>query len=146
MYGAIFLYKYMETILDYITTEVEKYNKPIEIEDGWNWNMREHLRRSFLYINSQFFEDNDNRYFLQGFLHKYKDWKYEKESRWIARKCGVYQFKPECLKEVYFGVEAKMDDINAFKKLLKSNALNVNVYKARISEKAYKILFDEVQL
>jgi hypothetical protein len=49
------------TIFDFITSETTKYSKPVEIEEGWSWNMREHLKRSFLYLNSQFSEDNDNR-------------------------------------------------------------------------------------
>jgi len=51
----------METIFDYITIAKEKYSKPIEIEEGWDWNMKEHLKRSFLYSNSQFEEQNDDR-------------------------------------------------------------------------------------
>lgn len=51
----------METIFDFIVKETEKYNKPVEIEEGWDWNMKEHLRRSFLYINSQFSERNEDR-------------------------------------------------------------------------------------
>lgn len=48
-------------IYEYITSSESNYLKPIEIEDGWSWNMKEHLRRSFLYKNSQFEEKNDNR-------------------------------------------------------------------------------------
>lgn len=51
----------METIFDFIVKEIAKYNKPVEIEEGWDWNMKEHLRRSFLYLNSQFEEENSNR-------------------------------------------------------------------------------------
>ena len=51
----------METIFDFITQEEEKYNKPVELADGWFWNMREHLDRSYLYLNSQFEDANDNR-------------------------------------------------------------------------------------
>ncbi len=51
----------METIFDYITAEQEKYNKEVEIEEGWSWSMKAHLKRSFLYLNSQFEEQNDNR-------------------------------------------------------------------------------------
>jgi len=51
----------METVFDYIVDQKTKYGKPVEIEEGWDWNMRDHLRRSFLYLNSQFSDDNDNR-------------------------------------------------------------------------------------
>ena len=51
----------METIFDYIVTQKEKYAQPVEIEEGWSWNMPDHLRRSFLYLNSQFEMDNENR-------------------------------------------------------------------------------------
>lgn len=49
------------TIFDFITSQVTKYSKPVEIEEGWFWNMRDHLKRSFLYLNSQFYDDNENR-------------------------------------------------------------------------------------
>lgn len=51
----------METIYSFITNQEVSYNKAIELEDGWFWSMKEHLRLSFLYKNSQFSEDNDNR-------------------------------------------------------------------------------------
>lgn len=51
----------METIFDYIKKEEVKYGKPVELADGWYWSMKQHLNRSYLYLNSQFEEDNDNR-------------------------------------------------------------------------------------
>lgn len=48
-------------IYSFITTEESAYTKPVEIADGWSWSMKDHLRRSFLYKNSQFFERNENR-------------------------------------------------------------------------------------
>ena len=51
----------METIFDYITKQKTKYAQSVEIEDGWSWNMPDHLRRSFLYLNSHFEEQNENR-------------------------------------------------------------------------------------
>ena len=49
------------TIYDFIRAQEVAYSKPIEIEEGWMWNMKEHIRRSFLYKNSQFEEENENR-------------------------------------------------------------------------------------
>ena len=51
----------MEQIFDYIKQEKEKYGKEIELEDGWDWNMKEHLRLSYLYKNAQFSEHNEDR-------------------------------------------------------------------------------------
>jgi len=57
----------MENIYDYITKETNAYLAPIQLENsagissGWSWSMLEHLTRSFLYKNSQFEEENDNR-------------------------------------------------------------------------------------
>lgn len=48
-------------IYSYVLEEEAGYTKPVEIADGWSWSMPEHLRRSFLYKNSQFLENNDNR-------------------------------------------------------------------------------------
>ncbi len=51
----------MENVYNFITKNKSAYLKPIQLEDGWNWSMKDHLRRSFLYKNSQFEEENDNR-------------------------------------------------------------------------------------
>ena len=54
----------IKNIYDFITTERTEYDNPkgIELEDGWNWSMPTHIRRSYLYLNSQFLEDNSDRY------------------------------------------------------------------------------------
>lgn len=49
------------TIFDYITGEKTKYDQPITLTEGWDWSMKEHLTRSFLYLNSQFEENNEDR-------------------------------------------------------------------------------------
>lgn len=51
----------LNDVYSYIKREETNYQKPIQLEDGWDWGMRDHLRRSFLYKNSQFEEDNLNR-------------------------------------------------------------------------------------
>jgi len=51
----------MINIFDYIEDQKIKYEKEIELEDGWSWNMKRHLRISSLYLNSQFDENNENR-------------------------------------------------------------------------------------
>lgn len=48
-------------VFDFIETERSQYLKPIEMAEGWFWSMQEHLRKSFLYKNFQFYEDNENR-------------------------------------------------------------------------------------
>ncbi len=48
-------------IYDFITQQKSAYLKPISLEDGWHWSMKDHLRRSFLYKHSQFEEHNDDR-------------------------------------------------------------------------------------
>jgi len=48
-------------IYDFIQKGESAYQKPINLEDGWDWSMKEHLRLSFLYLNSQFAEKNENR-------------------------------------------------------------------------------------
>jgi hypothetical protein len=48
-------------IYDLVKSEESNFFKPITLEDGWDWSMKEHLRRSFLYKHSQFEENNDNR-------------------------------------------------------------------------------------
>lgn len=51
----------MTNIYDFVTEQKTAYNKPISVSDGWDWGMKEHLKRSFLYKNSQFERDNENR-------------------------------------------------------------------------------------
>lgn len=50
-----------ETVFDYIKKNETDFQKGIELEEGWTWSMKEHLRRSFLYKNFQFTDDNENR-------------------------------------------------------------------------------------
>lgn len=52
--------KYQD-IYDFIKKKESEYQKPIQLEDGWWWLMKEHLRRSFLYKHSQFTDNNENR-------------------------------------------------------------------------------------
>jgi hypothetical protein len=47
-----------ETVFDYIKEQEVNYQKPITLIDGWDWSMKDHLRRSFLYKHSQFEENN----------------------------------------------------------------------------------------
>jgi hypothetical protein len=50
-------------IYDFCLEEIKNYDKPegIELVDGWRWSMKDHLRRSFLYLNSQFLQNNEDR-------------------------------------------------------------------------------------
>ena len=48
-------------VYDFVKEQEVKYQKPIDLESGWPWSMKAHLRRSFLYKNSQFEDDNENR-------------------------------------------------------------------------------------
>lgn len=51
----------MKDVYTYIKNEETDYEKPITLDDGWSWSMKQHLRRSFLYLNAQFEEHNENR-------------------------------------------------------------------------------------
>ena len=50
-----------ETVFDCIKKQEVNYQKPVTLIDGWDWSMKDHLRRSFLYKNSQFEENNEDR-------------------------------------------------------------------------------------
>lgn len=41
------------TIFDYITTQEAQYQNPIPITDTWDWSMKDHIKTSKLYNNSQ---------------------------------------------------------------------------------------------
>src|SRR3990167_7719677 len=46
------------TIYEYITHEENAFAVPIEVVAGWDWNLKEHVRLTTLYKNSQFSEGN----------------------------------------------------------------------------------------
>ena len=48
-------------IFDFIRQQENEYLKPVEIVDGYSWSMRDHIRRCFLYKNSQFEDKNEDR-------------------------------------------------------------------------------------
>jgi len=50
-----------DTLYDYVKNQESVYQRPIFLEDGWSWSMKNHLRRSYLYKNSQFEERNGDR-------------------------------------------------------------------------------------
>lgn len=50
-----------ETIYDLIKQQETAYSKPVEVIEGWDWSMKEHIRRAFLYYNSQFAAGNEKR-------------------------------------------------------------------------------------
>lgn len=41
------------SIFDYITTQESLYQNPIPINDSWNWSMKDHIKTTVLYNNSQ---------------------------------------------------------------------------------------------
>lgn len=45
-------------IYAFIKQEEAAWLLPITVVDGWEWNMRDHIRKTTLYKNSQFFENN----------------------------------------------------------------------------------------
>ena len=50
-----------ETIYDWVKGQEAIFTRTVEITDGWSWNLKEHIRRCFLYKHSQFERDNENR-------------------------------------------------------------------------------------
>lgn len=46
-------------IFEFVKTEEAAFALPIEVVDGWEWNMKEHIRLSTLYKHSQFSQGND---------------------------------------------------------------------------------------
>ena len=51
----------IKDIYNFVIEERVGYTRSINISDGWDWNMKEHIKRSFLYKHSQFERDNENR-------------------------------------------------------------------------------------
>lgn len=51
----------MTNIYSFVEEQEAGMKTQIPVEDGWWWNFREHVRRSFLYKNTQFERNNDKR-------------------------------------------------------------------------------------
>ena len=51
----------IQDIYEYTIEQQNAYKKHINISEGWDWSMRDHIKRSFLYKNSQFERENENR-------------------------------------------------------------------------------------
>lgn len=51
----------IRNIFEFVQEQETSYQLPIEPVEGWSWNMKDHLRRSLLYKNSQFEIDNELR-------------------------------------------------------------------------------------
>ena len=51
----------MSSIYDYVTEQESGFKNPIILEEGWWWNFKEHVRKSYLYKNSQFERENEKR-------------------------------------------------------------------------------------
>src|SRR3990167_10131572 len=49
------------TIFDFIREQEIAYSKPVTIIKGYDWSMKDHIRRCFLYKHSQFEEANEDR-------------------------------------------------------------------------------------
>ncbi len=45
-----------DDIFNYIKSQESLYKMPIEVNSKWTWSMKDHLERSFQYINSQLFD------------------------------------------------------------------------------------------
>lgn len=52
----------VKNVFDFVTDSEKEYELPIQLTEGWDWKMKDHLRRSFLYLNSQFEDKNEDRY------------------------------------------------------------------------------------
>lgn len=50
-----------DDIFAFVKQEESAYALPIEVIDGWEWSMKEHIRLSKLYKNSQFGQGNDSK-------------------------------------------------------------------------------------
>jgi hypothetical protein len=72
-------------------------------------------------------------------------WKYEEEVRLIVpNNCDQYlEFKPACLKAVYFGVKVTFEDIARFDFLARK--LNLKCYQADTIRNDYRLEFKESQ-
>jgi hypothetical protein len=50
-----------DNIFEFVKQEEQAYSLPIEVIDGWEWSMKQHIRLSKLYKNSQFGSGNSEK-------------------------------------------------------------------------------------
>lgn len=51
----------MDSVYEYIKSEIIAWKiDTVELDDNWKWNMRDHIRKSFLYKNSKFFDGQND--------------------------------------------------------------------------------------
>jgi hypothetical protein len=98
-----------------------------------------------VYPTYNYYNDKNN-VVEQLLIHKSEHWSYEEEVRLIKKKTGLYEFKPESLTGIYFGVKTQPEQINTIKNLLKEskNYSQTKTYKGSLNSYDYKIDFKEV--
>ena len=51
----------MRDVYSFVEEQEIAFRNKIPLEDGWMWNFADHIKRSFLYKNSQFLDKNEDR-------------------------------------------------------------------------------------
>jgi hypothetical protein len=90
-------------------------------------------------------EEKGNMFVAQ--IHtKAEDWKYEKEWRiCLPAANAVANYERESLKAIYFGARCKETDIQLVRELAKELEWDFKMFKGRLSEESFKIVFSELR-
>ena len=79
---------------------------------------------------------------IQNLKIKSKDWEYENEIRIIKLHSGYWKFKPECLREIFFGCKTKDRDIEKFMNHCRINGFgHVKFFRAEMTHGAFSLSF-----
>jgi hypothetical protein len=74
------------------------------------------------------------------------DWAYEKEIRIVKQSSQAWEFKRECLREIYFGCKASATDIAKVRDLCSSNSLShVQFFKGEMVHGKFALNFLELR-
>jgi hypothetical protein len=90
--------------------------------------------------------NDKNNVVEQLVLHKSRHWSYEKETRVIKKYSKLYEFNPDCLTGIYFGVRTPSEQIKTIQNLLKANKKysQTKTYKGSLDMNNYKLNFTSI--
>lgn len=94
-------------------------------------------------VDNEAFSDETLRYWIST---KSSVWEYEKEVRFMKYTGkGLVKFKPEWVKEIYFGLLTPKEEIQEIKKLMKSKNNDCKFYKMEFEKNGFQLVRSELK-
>lgn len=86
----------------------------------------------------------DDKPFFKIMTRKPKDWKYEREWRFLCPKVGEMKYEPQILKAVYLGTEATRKTRARVSSIVKKVYPHAELWQGYLSKSKYKVDFDPI--